>query len=332
MPLIRPGRDADSAGVIALIARCWTDYPNCVMDADSEAELGLRAPASHYAAQGGALWVADTAGAVAGMIAAAPRDGGAWEVCRMYVHPDRHGTGLAHRLLDAAEAHALAAGATRLLLWTDTQFDRAHRFYEKRSYVRTGPIRALESDPDILEFGYAKPVDGVQVLDTAAAASAVRRLADILVACADRGASALRLPPLTHAAAQERMRRAASDVAQGRSALLAAWRGGLLAGMVRLRLDTPPNQPHRAEVADLLVHPDHRRRGVAQALMHGLDAVAAAAGRQVLTCEAESFSPAEALCIRLHWTLVGRIPACALNAAGRATGVTVSYKLVGGSG
>jgi GNAT superfamily N-acetyltransferase len=329
MALIRSGRDADSPGVIALISHCWADY-NYVLDVEGDAP-GLLAPAAYYAAQGGALWIAEDSGDVTGMIAAVPRDTGAWEVCRVYVHPGRHGTGLAHRLLDTAEAHALTAGATRLLLWTDTQFDRAHRYYEKRSYVRTGPIRMLESDPGVLEFGYAKPVDGVAVLDAAAAASAVRRLSDILVACVNGGGSVSHLPPLAPTAAQEHMRAVASGVAQGRCVLLGAWSRGVLAGMVRLQLDAPPNQRHRAEMTDLLIHPDFRRRGLATRLMHAGEAEAARAGRTLLTLNAEAGGAAVQLCARLGWTVAGEIPGYAVGADGLPVAAAILFKLVAGN-
>jgi hypothetical protein len=51
-----------------LIGRCWADYPGCILDVDAE-EPHLYALATHYRAQGGALWVA---GDVAGMIATRP--------------------------------------------------------------------------------------------------------------------------------------------------------------------------------------------------------------------------------------------------------------------
>jgi len=323
--VIRPGRDDDSSALIALIRRCWADYPGCTLDVEQDAPE-LLAPAAYYAAQGGALWTAEDAGAVVGMIAAVPRDAGAWEVCRVYVHPDCHGAGLAHRLLDAAEAHALRAGATRLHLWSDVRFDRAHRFYEKRSYVRAGPIRALDDDPSVLEFGYAKPVDGIMALDAAAAASAVRRLAEVLVACVDGGASVSYLPPLAPAVALSHMQGAASAVAQGKCMLLGAWSGGVLAGTVRLLLDTPPNQPHRADVAKLLVDPAHRGRGLAGMLMLAVEVEAARAGRTLLTLDTETGGTAERLYARLGWTAAGRIPGYALDKAGRPAATTIFYK------
>ena len=116
--------------------------------------------------------------------------------------PSLHGSGLGHRLLDVAEAHAIAAGASRLVLWSDTRFDRAHRFYEKRSYVRSGPVRVLEDISNSLEYGFAKPVNGIEVLDAAAAASAIPRLSDILIACVEEGAGVSFLPPLAPEAAR----------------------------------------------------------------------------------------------------------------------------------
>jgi len=169
--ILRPGHDDDADGFVALVGRCWADYPGVVLDIEHE-ERRLLTLASYYAEQGGALWVAEDAGAVAGMAAAVPAGEGAWEIAKVYVHPDRHGTGLAHRLLDGAERHAVGAGAVRLVLWSDTRFLRAHRFYEKRSYVRDGPVRALDDLSRSLEFAYAKPIDGIMALGPAAATSA----------------------------------------------------------------------------------------------------------------------------------------------------------------
>ena len=154
------------------------------------------------------------------------------------------------------------------MLWSDTRFDRAHRFYEKRSYVRQGPIRVLDDISNSLEFGYAKPVAGIEVLDAAAAASAERRLAEILRACVDAGASVSYLPPLARRRGARLLaaRRAPMSPPAGAS----CWRPGttaVLVGTVMLEFASAPNQPHRAEVQKLLVHPAARRRGLARALM-----------------------------------------------------------------
>jgi GNAT superfamily N-acetyltransferase len=155
--LIRSGRDADGPALIALIWSCWSAYPGIRMDVDREMPE-LHALATYYTEQGGALWVAETGGSMSAMIATRPLHAAEWEICRVYVAPALHGSGLAHALLDLAEAHAVAAGAQRLVLWSDTRFTRAHRFYEKHSYVRQDQVRVLNDISNSLEFGYAKPV------------------------------------------------------------------------------------------------------------------------------------------------------------------------------
>ena len=136
--VLREGRDDDAAGFIALIGDCWAEYPGCILDVDGE-ERELRALASYFQRHGGALWAAEQAGRVIGMVGARPlAEAGGWEICRLYVAAEARGAGLAQPLLDTAETHARASGAERLVLWTDTRFTRAHAFYEKRSYLRQG--------------------------------------------------------------------------------------------------------------------------------------------------------------------------------------------------
>ncbi len=326
--LVRLGRDSDAEGFIALIARCWADYPGCVLDLQHE-EQELFALDAYCAGHGGALWTAEAAGVVVGVAMILPAAAGAWQIKKLYVHPDLHGSGLAHRLLDTAEAHAMAAGASRLLLWSDTRFIRAHRFYEKRSWVRDGPIRVLDDLSRTLEFGYAKPVDGIAALGAAAAASAERPLADLLVACVDGGASVSFLAPLAPEHARAYMRGVAQQVAAGQCILLAAWSRGVLAGTVRVQLDTPQNQPHRADVCKMLVHPDARRGGLGQQLMLAAETAAAAAGRSLLTLDTFTGSAGERLYRRLGWTEVGVIPGYSVDAGGRLESTTLFYKQLG---
>jgi GNAT superfamily N-acetyltransferase len=322
---IRPAEDTDADQLIALIAACWALYPGIRMDVDGELPE-LRALATYYANAGGALWVADDNGTIIGMAATRPHDATAWETCRVYVHPTHHGTGLAHRLLDLAEAHAIAAGATRIVLWSDTRFDRAHRFYEKRSYVRSGPIRVLHDISNSLEFAYAKPVNGIETLDAAAAASAEHRLSDILIACVAGGASVSFLPPLAPETARAFWKHTTAAIAAGRQILLAAWAGGVLAGTVTLDIGTPPNQPHRAEVQKLLVHPEARRQGLARALMHRLEQQATRANRSLLTLDTRAGDTAERLYRATGWQEAGRIPGYALTADGTPAATVFFWK------
>lgn len=313
--VLRPGRDADAAGFIALIGACWALYPGCILDVDGE-EPHLRALASYYAGQGGALWVADQAGTVVGMIATKPLDGGTCEICKVYVAPNLHGQGVGLALLAQAEAHAIASGATRLALWSDTRFDRAHRFYEKHSYVRSGPIRVLHDISNSLEFAYAKPVNGIEVLDAAAAASAEVRLSSILRACVAEGAGVGFLPPLAPDVARRFWLDTAINVAAGTSILMAGWVGGVLAGTVTLALNTSETRPHCAEVNKLLVDPTARRAGLGHALMVRLEAESLRAGRTMLFLDTRAGQGGEAFYRTLGWAALGTVPNCVIAADG----------------
>lgn len=326
-PALRPGRDDDADGFIALISACWAEYPGCVMDMDRENQEFF-ALATHYATKGGALWVAEEAGKIIGMAGIAQLENKTWELGKFYVDAAHRGTGLAQSLLTTAETHARTAGADEIKLWSDTRFDRAHSFYEKRGYVRNGPIRVLNDLSNSLEFAYTKPISGVVVrrLDAAGAASAERALAEILRACVDNGAAVSFLPPLAPETARAFYHRLASQVAAGTRILLAGWANGRLAGTVTLDLDTPMNQPHRADVQKLLVHPEARRHGLARALMAALETEARAAGRALLTLDTKADDAAEPLYRSLFYHEAGRIPRYALNPDGTKHDTVLFWK------
>jgi GNAT superfamily N-acetyltransferase len=118
----------------------------------------------------------------------------------------------------------------------------------------------------------------------------------------------------------------AAEVAQGRRLLLAAFANGDLVGTVQVILALPPNQPHRAEIAKLLVHRSARRRGIARLLMERAEAEARAEGKTLLVLDTVTGDNAERLYERLGWTKVGVIPGYALYPDGRPCGTTIFWK------
>ncbi len=90
-----------------------------------------------------------------------------------------------------------------------------------------------------------------------------------------------------------------------------------------------PNQPHRAEVAKLLVHRRARRAGIGRALMAALEARAASAGFTLLTLDTVRGDSGERLYRRAGWTAAGVIPDYALYPDGRPCDTVVFYKRVG---
>ena len=151
-------------------------------------------------------------------------------------------------------------------------------------------------------------------------------LAAVLHDCVAGGASVGYMWPFSHEDARAAFDAWAADVEQERRLILAAFAGGALVGTVQVVLAVPPNQPHRGEIAKLLVHRSARGRGVAQLLMECAEAEARAAGRTLLVLDAVTGGAAARLYARLGWTTVGVIPNYALYPDGRPCDTTVFWK------
>ena len=159
----------------------------------------------------------------------------------------------------------------------------------------------------------------ITILDAAAAETELDTLAEILHDCVLHGASVNFVQPFPISAARSYWQRQLPDLRDGRALLLAARRSDAIVGTVMLGLDTPPNQPHRADVKKLLVHSHARRRGLARALMLAAEAEARHRGLTLLTLDTEHGSNAEPLYHGLGYTLLGIMPGYALSADGTAT-------------
>ena len=151
-------------------------------------------------------------------------------------------------------------------------------------------------------------------------------LAAVLQDCVAGGASVSYMAPFSHEQARAAFAAVAVEVEQDRRLLLAAFADGDLIGTVQVMLALPPNQPHRAEIAKLLVHRSARRRGVARLLMEHAEAEARAEGKTLLVLDTVTGDPAERLYERLGWTRVGVIPGYALYPDGRPCDTTVFWK------
>jgi ribosomal protein S18 acetylase RimI-like enzyme len=153
-------------------------------------------------------------------------------------------------------------------------------------------------------------------------------LAAVLFDCVDGGASVSYLAPFSPAQARAELAGMAAEVNRGGRLLLAAFDGDRVVGTVQVILALPPNQPHRGEIAKLLVHRGARRRGIARMLMEHAVAEARAEGKTLLVLDTVTGDPAERLYERLGWTRVGVIPGYALYPDGRPCDTTVFWKSV----
>lgn len=154
----------------------------------------------------------------------------------------------------------------------------------------------------------------------------VDQLADILVDCVEGGASVSFLHPLNHGRAATFWRKVAHDVVAGDRLLLVAEDEHGLCGTVQLILSQPENQPHRADLAKMLVHRRSRRRGIAAALVKAAEAAARENGRTLLVLDAVTGGDGARLYERLGWVRVGDIPGYALYPKGGLCSTTYYYR------
>ena len=157
-------------------------------------------------------------------------------------------------------------------------------------------------------------------------ASQLQQLADVLCDCVAGGASVGFMQPLDQARALAFWHKVADGVRRGERALLVAEDAQGIVGTVQLVLDQPDNQPHRADLAKMLVHRRGRRCGLGAALMQAAEALARDCGRSLLVLDTVTGGDAERLYARLGWQRCGEIPGFALWPQGGLCGTTVFYK------
>lgn len=154
----------------------------------------------------------------------------------------------------------------------------------------------------------------------------IRQLAEVLKDCVDGGASVSFMQPFTLEHALDFWRRVAADVAHERRALLVAEDAEGICGTVQLIFDLPENQPHRADLAKMLVHRRARRQGLGESLMKAAEAIALECGRWLLVLDAVTNGDAARLYERLGWVRVGDVPDFALYPEGGYCSTTYYYR------
>jgi GNAT superfamily N-acetyltransferase len=166
----------------------------------------------------------------------------------------------------------------------------------------------------------------IVVLEAAIADAALDQLASVLIDCVEGGASVSFMAPFTQEDGLAFFRKVAASVACGDTVLLAAKLGERIVGTVQLGLDTPPNQPHRADVKKMLVHRTARSRGIGAALMAAVEDEAKRRGRWLLVLDTVPGMSGHRLYQRAGWTEVGTIPDYALLPDGRLCDTAVFWK------
>jgi ribosomal protein S18 acetylase RimI-like enzyme len=165
----------------------------------------------------------------------------------------------------------------------------------------------------------------IAALPTPVSEADLAQLAALLVDAIDSGASTSFLPPLAPERALAWWRSSVA-IDDPRGATLVVRDDDGIAGCVQLVPAWAPNQPHRGEIAKLLVHRRARRRGLGRALMLEAEARARAAGLTLLTLDTRRGDAADALYRALGWTPAGVIPGYAVDRHGVPHDTIYFYK------
>ena len=156
----------------------------------------------------------------------------------------------------------------------------------------------------------------------------IQGLSDVLIDCVEGGASVSFMLPMTRAKAEAFWRRTAASAARGERVVLAAEdAAGEIVGTAQIILEQPENQPHRGDLAKMLVHRRARRRGVGAALLVAAERSALVAGKTLLVLDTAS-DDAERLYGRNGWQSCGQVPGYALLPDGRPCATTFFYKFL----
>lgn len=155
---VREARRTDSEGLIRLIDTVYREYGDKICLEGYDADL-LEVPES-YSNEGGLIVVIEHENNIVGSHACLPVDvdSGLFTFRRLYVDARyRGGTPVGHLLMQWAIDYAISRGAKRIEFWSDTRFARAHRFFEKFGFQKTGEVREMhDSWEPYSEFFYFK--------------------------------------------------------------------------------------------------------------------------------------------------------------------------------
>ncbi|MES2262314.1 MAG: GNAT family N-acetyltransferase [Pseudomonadota bacterium] len=156
--------------------------------------------------------------------------------------------------------------------------------------------------------------------------SQLQGLAEVLIDCVEGGASVSFMHPMTLDKAQAFWRQVAEGVRQGARALLVAEDASGIIGTVQLILEQPENQPHRADLAKMLVHRRARRLGLGAALMQAAEQLGRDCGKTLLVLDTVTGGDGERLYAKLGWQKCGVIPDYALMPDGEYCSTTYFYR------
>lgn len=165
----------------------------------------------------------------------------------------------------------------------------------------------------------------LRILDANEARERIPELALVLFDCVTNGASVNFMNPFSMAEAIGFFASVAESVEHDDITLFAVIENGRAVGTCQLVPIKKPNQPHRAELAKMLVHTAHRKKGIGKILMDAVDAEMIKRGLKLITLDTAS-DEAERLYERAGYQCAGVIPKFALLPDGGYCDTVYYYK------
>ena len=156
----------------------------------------------------------------------------------------------------------------------------------------------------------------------------IQGLSDVLIDCVEGGASVSFMLPMSREKAEGFWRGVSASLARGERPVLVAEDEHGIVGTVQVILNQPENQPHRGDIAKMLVHRRARRLGVGAALLAAAERSALGAGKTLLVLDTVTGGDAERLYARQGWQRCGEIPGYALWPNGAPCATTLFFKFL----
>lgn len=154
----------------------------------------------------------------------------------------------------------------------------------------------------------------------------IQELSDVLIDCVEGGAGVSFMLPITRETAESFWRSMGESVAQRERIVVAAEdEDGTIIGTVQVIWAAPENQPHRGDIAKMLVHRRARRQGIGAAILEAAEQEARKAGKTLLVLDTAGDEAAR-LYERAGWQKVGTVPNFALWPNGDPSPTTFYYK------
>ncbi len=139
---IRPFEPEDAPGVISVIAAAY-DGLGYSMDFD-HFDSDLADIPGRYQDAGGAFWVLEHGGIVAGCVGVSVEGPERCELHRLYLSPSMRGLGWGGKLIDTALSWCRDAGCREVFLWSDIRFETAREVYVRKGFTPTQKTRAID--------------------------------------------------------------------------------------------------------------------------------------------------------------------------------------------